>query len=103
MQHFWADSEYLGKINTKKNFKFFFQCLALPKDPQSFSSQNLRRPFLVPSRRLCGQVLFLPFGIKTGSRATATKAALQLAEHSILYYVICQKHQRKNGGKVDEI
>ena len=27
---------------------------------------------------------FLLFGIKTGSRATATKAALQLAEHSIL-------------------
>ena len=52
MQHFRADSEYLGKINTKKKFKFFFQCLALPKDPQSFSSQNLRRPFLVPSRRL---------------------------------------------------
>ena len=49
------------------------------------------------------KVLFLPFGVKTDSRATATKAALQLAEHSILYYVICQKHQRKNGGKVDEI
>ena len=25
----------------------FFQCLALPKDPQSFGSQNLRCPFLV--------------------------------------------------------
>ena len=49
MQHFWADSEYLGKINTKN---FFFQCLALPKDPQSFGSQNLRCPFWVPSRRL---------------------------------------------------
>ena len=34
---FWADSEYLGKINTKKKkIQFFFQCLALPKDSQSF-------------------------------------------------------------------
>ena len=32
VQHFQADSEYLGKINTK----LFFQCLALPTDPQSF-------------------------------------------------------------------
>ena len=47
MQHFWADSEYLGKINTKKKFKIFFQCLALPKDPQSFGSQNLCCPFSV--------------------------------------------------------
>ena len=37
VQHFQADSEYLGKINTKKNsFKDFFQCLPLPKDLQSF-------------------------------------------------------------------
>ena len=37
MQTFWADSDSLGKINDKKIFKkFFFQCLALPKDPQSF-------------------------------------------------------------------
>ena len=37
VQHFRADSEYLGNINTmKKNFNFFFQYLALPKDPQSF-------------------------------------------------------------------
>ena len=55
MQHFWADSEYLGKINTKKNFQsIFFQCLALP---QSFGSQNLRCPFSVSQyyrlRRLC--------------------------------------------------
>ena len=36
MQTFWADSDSLGKINDKKIFKnFFFQCLALPKDPQS--------------------------------------------------------------------
>ena len=28
---------------------FFFQCLALPKDPQSFGSQNLRCPFLQTS------------------------------------------------------
>ena len=37
MQHFLADSEYLGKINSKKKNQFFFQSLALPKDPQSFS------------------------------------------------------------------
>jgi hypothetical protein len=37
----------LGKINTKKNFKFFFQCFALPKDTQSFGSQNLHCPFSV--------------------------------------------------------
>ena len=37
VQHFQADSEYLGKINTKKTkIKFCFQCLALPKDQQSF-------------------------------------------------------------------
>ena len=38
VQHFRADSEYLGKIYTKKkkNSIFFFQCLALPKDSQSF-------------------------------------------------------------------
>ena len=37
VQTFWADSDSLGKINDKKIFKkFFFQCLALPKDPQSF-------------------------------------------------------------------
>ena len=35
------------KLILKKNFKFFFQCLALPKDPQSFGSQNLRCPFSV--------------------------------------------------------
>ena len=57
LQHFWADSEYLGKINTKKEIQFFFQCLALPKDPQSFGSQNLRCPFSVSQyyrrQRLC--------------------------------------------------
>ena len=47
VQIFWPDSDYMGKIDIKKNFKFFFQCLALPKDPQSFGSQNLRCPFLV--------------------------------------------------------
>ena len=38
MQNFWADSDYLGKINNNLFFfkNFFFQCLALPKDPQSF-------------------------------------------------------------------
>ena len=45
------------KLILKKNFKFFFQCLALPKDPQSFGSQNLHCPFLVTQyyrrRRLC--------------------------------------------------
>ena len=66
---------------------------------------NHSGPSKVPlfHKPVTGQVLFLPFGVKTDSRVTATKAALQLAEHSILYYVICQKHQRKNGGKVDEI
>ena len=41
-----------------KKFHFFFQCLALPKDPQSFGSQNLRCPFSISQyyrrRRLCG-------------------------------------------------
>ena len=37
VQTFWADSDSLGKINDKKIFKnFFCQCLALPKDRQSF-------------------------------------------------------------------
>ena len=40
LQHFWADSEYLGKINTKIKFQFFFQCLALPKGPQSFGQKS---------------------------------------------------------------
>ena len=45
VKNFQADSEYLGKINTKKKkFNFFFQCLGLPNDPQSFGSQNLRCP-----------------------------------------------------------
>ena len=41
----------------EKKIYIFFQCLALPKDPQSFGSQNLRCPFLVSQyyrrRRLC--------------------------------------------------
>ena len=48
----------LKKKNSK--FKFLFQCLALPKDPQSFGSQNLRCPFLVSQyyrcRRLCREL-----------------------------------------------
>ena len=37
VQKFWADSGYVGKIDNKKIFKnFFCQCLALPKDRQSF-------------------------------------------------------------------
>ena len=32
MQKIWSDSGYVGKINDKN----FFQCLALPKDRQSF-------------------------------------------------------------------
>ena len=36
LQHFRANSEYLEKINTKKKINFFFQCLPLPKDSQSF-------------------------------------------------------------------
>ena len=50
MKHFWADSEYLGKINKKKKKKklnFFFQCLSLPKDPQIFGFKNLLRPLSV--------------------------------------------------------
>ena len=35
------------KLILKKKIKFIFQCLALPKDPQSFGSQNLRCPFSV--------------------------------------------------------
>ena len=53
------------KLILKKNFKFFFQCLALPKDPQSFGSQNLRCPFSVSQyyrrRRLCVAQLFSKF------------------------------------------
>ena len=48
VQNFWADSDYLGKISDKKNliFKFFFfQCLALPKDPQSFC------PYVVQAKK----------------------------------------------------
>ena len=44
-------------ILKKKKLTFFFQCLGLPKDPQSFGSQNLRCPFSVSQyyrhRRLC--------------------------------------------------
>ena len=41
-----ADSDSLGKINDKKNFKkLFFQCLALPKDPQSFC------PYVVKAKK----------------------------------------------------
>ena len=37
LKFFQADSKNLDKINIKKIFKkFFSQCLALPKDPQSF-------------------------------------------------------------------
>ena len=35
------------KLILKKKIPIFFQCLALPKDPQSFGSQNLRCPFSV--------------------------------------------------------
>ena len=60
------------KLILKKNFKFFFQCLVLPKDPQSFGSQNLRCPFSVSQyyrrRRLCGclfsQLPILPASVK---------------------------------------
>ena len=34
VQHFQADSGYVGKINNNFFFNFFFQCLALPKDRQ---------------------------------------------------------------------
>ena len=46
------------KLIIKKIFNFFFQCVALPKDPQSVGSQNLRCPFSVSQyyrrRRLWG-------------------------------------------------
>ena len=46
VQTFWADSDSLCKINDKKIFKnFFFQCLALPKDPQSFC------PYVVKAKK----------------------------------------------------
>ena len=52
VQFFWPDSDYMGKINIKIFFKFFFfQCLALPKDPQSFfpyvvkAKKNVLRSF----------------------------------------------------------
>ena len=46
VQHFQADSESLGKINAKKKFSvFFFQCSALPKDPQSFC------PYVVQAKK----------------------------------------------------
>ena len=52
------------KLILKKNFNFFFQCLALPKDSQSFVSQNLRCPFLVSQyyrrRRLWDMCIFVP-------------------------------------------
>ena len=46
MKTFQADSKNLGKINIKKIFKkIFFQCLALPKDPQSFC------PYVVKAKK----------------------------------------------------
>ena len=51
MQKFWADSDYVGKINNKKKIQiFFFQCLALPKDPQSFC------PYVVKAKKKCPQI-----------------------------------------------
>ena len=38
--NFQADSESLGKINTKKKSNFFFQYLDLPMDPQSLSTYH---------------------------------------------------------------
>ena len=59
------------KLILKKKLNFFFQCLALPKDPQSFGSQNLRCPFSVSQyyrrRRLCdGEdfVIFVAFLVR---------------------------------------
>ena len=57
MQHFWADSECLGKIKTENNSDFFFQPLALPKDPQSFGSQNLHCPFSISQYYRCWRQL----------------------------------------------
>ena len=51
--------------------KFFFQYLALPKDPQSFGSQNLRCPFLVSQyyrcRRLCISAFAFLYSIDTNN------------------------------------
>ena len=53
VQNFWADSDSLGKINDKKNFKkIFFQCLALPKDPQSFC------PYVVNAKKKISSEFF---------------------------------------------
>ena len=68
-----------AKLILKKIFKLFFQCLALPKDPQSFGSQNLRCPFLVSQyyrcQRLCGSCLWIWFA---GIRLWIQKAFLLL-------------------------
>ena len=46
VQFFQPDSDYMGKINIKNIFKKnFFQCLALPKDPQSFC------PYVVKAKK----------------------------------------------------
>ena len=46
VQIFWPDSDYMGKINIENIFRnFFFQCLALPKDPQSFC------PYVVKAKK----------------------------------------------------
>ena len=51
VQIFWPDSDYMGKIDIKKIFKKnFFQCLALPKGPQSFC------PYVVKAKKKCPQI-----------------------------------------------
>ncbi len=51
MKTFQADSENMDKNNMKKNFKkIFFQCLALPKDPQSFC------PYVVKAKKKCPRI-----------------------------------------------
>ena len=51
VKYFQADSDYMNKINIKKNFKKnFFQRLALPKDPQSFC------PYVVNAKKKCPQI-----------------------------------------------
>ena len=43
---FWPDSDYMGKINIKNKFQiYFFQSLALPKDPQSYC------PYVVKAKK----------------------------------------------------
>ena len=62
VQKFWADSGYVGKINNKKNFNFFFQCLALPKDRQSFCEVQKK------CHQIFSNFFFIPYELSKCSR-----------------------------------